>query len=35
MTALDMRGFSLTLMAADRDTLGFYDAPVRTSALRW
>ncbi|GGZ27682.1 dihydroxyacetone kinase subunit DhaK [Streptomyces nitrosporeus] len=35
VTALDMRGFSLTLMAADRDTLAFYDAPVHTPALRW
>ncbi|MER5280035.1 dihydroxyacetone kinase subunit DhaK [Streptomyces sp. NPDC002809] len=35
VTALDMRGFSLTLMVADQDTLGFYDAPVRTPALRW
>lgn len=35
VTALDMRGFSLTLMVADHDTLGFYDAPVRTPALRW
>ncbi|MDP5309858.1 dihydroxyacetone kinase subunit DhaK [Streptomyces poriferorum] len=35
VTALDMRGFSLTLMVADRDTLGFYDAPVHTPALRW
>ncbi|MFE6977898.1 dihydroxyacetone kinase subunit DhaK [Streptomyces sp. NPDC057682] len=35
VTALDMRGFSLTLMVADHDTLSFYDAPVRTPALRW
>ncbi|MDF0376271.1 dihydroxyacetone kinase subunit DhaK [Streptomyces sp. KA12] len=35
VTALDMRGFSLTVMVADPDTLGFYDAPVRTPALRW
>ncbi|MFF5338897.1 dihydroxyacetone kinase subunit DhaK [Streptomyces sp. NPDC013181] len=35
VTALDMRGFSLTLMVADRTTLGFYDAPVHTPALRW
>ncbi|MFF1921247.1 dihydroxyacetone kinase subunit DhaK [Streptomyces sp. NPDC058221] len=35
VTALDMRGFSLTLMVADQDTLDFYDAPVRTPALRW
>ncbi|MEU1127531.1 dihydroxyacetone kinase subunit DhaK [Streptomyces sp. NPDC005899] len=35
VTALDMRGFSLTLMAADQATLDYYDAPVRTPALRW
>ncbi|GHB26568.1 MULTISPECIES: dihydroxyacetone kinase subunit DhaK [Streptomyces] len=35
VTALDMRGFSLTLMVADGDTLDFYDAPVRTPALSW
>ncbi|MGW4230836.1 dihydroxyacetone kinase subunit DhaK [Streptomyces sp. NPDC004980] len=35
VTALDMRGFSLTLMVADRETLDFYDAPVHTPALRW
>ncbi|MFF3171508.1 dihydroxyacetone kinase subunit DhaK [Streptomyces sp. NPDC057900] len=35
VTALDMRGFSLTLMVADRDTLDFYDAPVRTPVLQW
>ncbi|WP_165988972.1 dihydroxyacetone kinase subunit DhaK [Streptomyces sp. YIM 98790] len=35
VTALDMRGFSLTLLAADWMTLKYYDAPVRTAALRW
>ncbi|MFD6425573.1 dihydroxyacetone kinase subunit DhaK [Streptomyces sp. NPDC060198] len=35
VTALDMRGFSLTLLVADSRTLGYYDAPVRTAALRW
>ncbi|THA71592.1 dihydroxyacetone kinase subunit DhaK [Streptomyces sp. A0958] len=35
VTALDMRGFSLTLMVADEATLNYYDAPVRTPALRW
>jgi phosphoenolpyruvate---glycerone phosphotransferase subunit DhaK len=34
-TALDMRGFSLTLMVADPTVLDFYDAPVRTPAWRW
>ncbi|WP_299531729.1 dihydroxyacetone kinase subunit DhaK [uncultured Streptomyces sp.] len=35
VTALDMRGFSLTLLVADPAMLPFYDAPVRTAALRW
>ncbi|MFD3734236.1 dihydroxyacetone kinase subunit DhaK [Streptomyces sp. NPDC058632] len=35
VTALDMRGFSLTLMVADRRVLDFYDAPVHTPAWRW
>ncbi|WAX76938.1 dihydroxyacetone kinase subunit DhaK [Streptomyces sp. KMM 9044] len=35
VTALDMRGFSLTLMVADRTVLDFYDAPVHTPAWRW
>ncbi|MEI7034753.1 dihydroxyacetone kinase subunit DhaK [Streptomyces pratensis] len=35
VTALDMRGFSLTLMVADPAVLRFYDAPVRTPTLRW
>lgn len=35
VTALDMRGFSLTLMVADRTVLDYYDAPVRTPVLRW
>lgn len=35
VTALDMRGFSLTLLAADEQSLRLYDAPVRTAALRW
>lgn len=32
VTALDMRGFSLTLMAADDATLAYYDAPADTPA---
>lgn len=32
VTALDMRGFSLTLLAADAETLALYDAPARTAA---
>ncbi|WP_030419901.1 dihydroxyacetone kinase subunit DhaK [Streptomyces sp. SCSIO 75703] len=35
VTALDMRGFSLTLLVADPSDLPFYDAPVHTAALRW
>jgi dihydroxyacetone kinase-like protein len=34
-TALDTRGFSLSLLVADDEVLGLYDAPVRTPALRW
>ncbi len=30
VTALDMRGFSITLLAADEEVLGLYDAPART-----
>lgn len=32
VTALDMRGFSLTLLRADTATLAYYDAPARTAA---
>ncbi|MEU3460698.1 dihydroxyacetone kinase subunit DhaK [Streptomyces sp. NPDC006733] len=32
VTALDMRGFSLTLMQADDAVVKFYDAPARTPA---
>ncbi|OON72038.1 dihydroxyacetone kinase subunit DhaK [Streptomyces tsukubensis] len=35
ITALDMRGFSVTLLIADPTVLTYYDAPVRTAALRW
>lgn len=35
ITSLDMRGFSITLLAADPQTLRLYDAPVRTAALHW
>lgn len=35
VTALDMRGFSITLMVADPLVLERYDAPVRTAALHW
>lgn len=32
VTALDMRGFSVTLLEADAETLKLYDAPARTAA---
>jgi dihydroxyacetone kinase-like protein len=32
VTALDMRGFSLTLLRADDATLRYFDAPARTAA---
>ncbi|MEU0353839.1 dihydroxyacetone kinase subunit DhaK [Streptomyces cyaneofuscatus] len=35
ITSLDMHGFSITLMAVDPQTIGLYDAPVHTPALRW
>ncbi len=35
VTALDMRGFSVTLTVADKKTLELWDAPVRTTALSW
>jgi dihydroxyacetone kinase-like protein len=35
VTALDMRGFSVSLLLADEETLRRWDAPVRTAALRW
>ncbi|QMU69624.1 dihydroxyacetone kinase subunit DhaK [Streptacidiphilus sp. P02-A3a] len=34
-TALDTRGFSLSLLVADDEVIGLYDAPVRTPALEW
>ncbi|HEY0988405.1 MAG TPA: dihydroxyacetone kinase subunit DhaK, partial [Kofleriaceae bacterium] len=35
ITSLDMAGCSVTLLKADDDILRLWDAPVRTSALRW
>jgi dihydroxyacetone kinase-like protein len=35
VTALDMRGFSITLLRADDEFVDLWDAPVRTSALTW
>jgi len=34
-TALDTRGFSLSLLVADDEVLSLYDAPVHTPALQW
>jgi len=35
ITALDMAGASLTLLAADAEMLRLWDAPVSTPGLRW
>jgi dihydroxyacetone kinase-like protein len=35
ITSLDMAGCSITLLKADDEILRLWDAPVRTSALRW
>jgi len=35
VTALDMRGISLTLTSASSEFLELWDAPVRTGAIRW
>src|SRR6476660_6266278 len=35
ITSLDMAGTSVTLLKVDDDLLSLWDAPVRTSALRW
>ena len=35
ITSLEMAGCSVTLVKADEDLLGLWDAPVRTPALRW
>ncbi len=35
ITSLDMAGCSLTLLRADDDLLGLWDAPVHTPALSW
>jgi dihydroxyacetone kinase-like protein len=34
-TSLDMAGCSITLTLLDEELLQFWDAPVRTAALRW
>ncbi len=35
ITALDMQGFSLTMLKANAEVLKLWDAPVHTPALRW
>ena len=35
VTSLDMAGFSVTLLTVDDELLRLWDAPVRTSMLRW
>jgi phosphoenolpyruvate---glycerone phosphotransferase subunit DhaK len=35
VTSLEMAGCSITVCAADADTLALWDAPVHTAALRW
>jgi dihydroxyacetone kinase-like protein len=35
ITSLEMAGCSVTLLKADDELLGLWDAPVRTPALRW
>jgi dihydroxyacetone kinase-like protein len=35
VTSLDMAGCSVTVLAADDEMLGLWDAPVSTPSLRW
>jgi len=35
ITSLEMQGFSITLLKLDDEILKFWDAPVKTPALRW
>ena len=35
ITALDMAGFSITLLKLDAGLTELWDAPVHTAALRW
>ncbi len=35
ITSLDMAGASVTILKADDDILGLWDAPVKTAGLRW
>jgi dihydroxyacetone kinase-like protein len=35
ITSLEMQGMSITLLKADDEILKFWDAPVKTTGLRW
>lgn len=35
ITALDMQGFSITILKADQEMLSLWDAPVHTPGMRW
>ncbi len=35
ITSLEMAGFSITLLRVDDELLKYWDAPVKTAALRW
>jgi dihydroxyacetone kinase-like protein len=35
ITSLEMQGFAITLLKVDDEILKFWDAPVKTPALRW
>jgi dihydroxyacetone kinase-like protein len=35
ITSLEMQGCSITLVKADSEIIKFWDAPVKTPALRW
>ncbi len=35
ITSLEMAGFSITLLRVDDEMLKYWDAPVKTAALRW
>jgi dihydroxyacetone kinase-like protein len=35
VTSLEMAGCSITLSLVDEEAMRFWDAPVRTAALRW
>jgi dihydroxyacetone kinase-like protein len=35
ITSLEMAGCSITMLKADDEILGYWDAPVKTPGLRW